>query len=134
MKAAICVGLIWVSLFTMAARGTSGRMPRFQMFGHEYVRIEDWAAARAGQVRWTVPKREVQVTWPGGSLSLSVDSRKAHLKGTHVWLSVPVVYRDGSACLGAMDVTSTLDPILQPSKNSSGRGVRHIVLDPGHGG
>ena len=134
MKAAICVGLIWVSLFTMAARGMSGHAPRFQMFGHEYVRIEDWAASRSGQVRWTVPRKEVQVTWPGGSLSLSVDSRKAYLKGTHVWLSVPVVYRDGSACLGAMDVTSTLDPILQPSKSSSSRVVRHIVLDAGHGG
>lgn len=134
MKAAICVGLIWVSLFTMAARGMSGHAPRFQMFGHEYVRIEDWAASKSGQVRWTVPRKEVQITWPGGVLNFTVDSHKATLKGLHVWLSAPVAYKDGSAYIGAVDVTATLNPVLFPSRNPAGRKVKTIVLDPGHGG
>jgi N-acetylmuramoyl-L-alanine amidase len=81
-----------------------------------------------------VPRQDLVVTMPDGSLSFAVDSRKAMVKGTCVWLSVPVAFRNGSVYLGWTDALSTLNPILFPSRNQAGRLVKNIVLDPGHGG
>lgn len=134
MKSATCLALLAISLVTAMAIGQSSRMARTSLFGHDYVRLEDWAQTRGGQVRWTVPQHDVKVTLPSGSLSFSVNSRKATVKGTCVWLSVPVAFNNGSAYIGAMDVVSALNPLFSPSKSSGGRLVKSIVLDPGHGG
>jgi len=134
MKSRICLALFMASLLAAAAQSPPGRLPRVALFGREYVRLDDWARANGGQVRWMVPKQEMKVTLPGGHLSLSVDSRKASLKGTQIWLSAPVAVKDGQAYLGAVDVVSALNPVLYPSKNPAGRRLKTIVLDPGHGG
>ena len=136
MKSATCLALLAISLVTAIAigQGTSSRMPRASLFGHDYVRLEDWAQTRGGQVRWTVPQHDVRVTLPSGSLLFSVNSRKAMVKGTAVWLSVPVAFNNGSAYIGAVDVASALNPLFSPPKSSAGRLVKNIVLDPGHGG
>ena len=55
-------------------------------------------------------------------------------RSTQIWLSVPVAFKNGSAYLGAVDVRATVNPVLYPSRNLSGRRLRNIVLDPGHGG
>jgi N-acetylmuramoyl-L-alanine amidase len=134
MKSGIGLALLLAGVLTAAAQSLSSRLPRVALFGREYVRVDDWARANGGQVRWTVPKRDLRVTLPGGSLVLSVDSRKAELKGTQIWLSEPVAFNNGLAYLGAVDVRATLNPVLYPARNPAGRRIRHIVLDPGHGG
>lgn len=134
MKSATCLALLAISMVTAMAIGQSGRMPRTSLFGHDYVRLEDWAQSRGGQVRWTVPQHDLKVTLPSGSLSFSVNSRKATVKGTCLWLSVPVAFNNGSAYIGAVDVASALNPLFSPPGNPGGRPVRNIVLDPGHGG
>jgi len=134
MKPGFFLALLMASLLAAAAQSQSGRLPRVTLFGNEYVRLDDWARANGGQVRWTVPKRDVKVSLANGSLSLSVDSRKADLRGTQIWLSVPVAFKNGSAYIGAVDVQATLNPVLYPVKSTPGRRLRHIVLDPGHGG
>jgi N-acetylmuramoyl-L-alanine amidase len=134
MKSGICLTFFVAGLLAAAAQGSPGRLPRVTLFGREYVRLDDWARANGGQLRWTVPKQDLKVTLPGGYLLLSVDSRKASLKGVEVWLSAPVAYKNGLAYLGVVDVVATLNPVLYPSKNASGRRVKTIVLDPGHGG
>lgn len=134
MKSGICLALFMASLLAVAAQSPPGRLPRVALFGREYVRLDDWARANGGQVRWTVPKQEIKVTLPAGQLLLTVDSRKASLKGTQIWLSAPVAFNKGQAYLGAVDVVSTLNPVLYPSKNPAGRRLKTIVLDPGHGG
>jgi N-acetylmuramoyl-L-alanine amidase len=134
MKSGICLALFMASLLATTAQNPPGRLPRVALFGREYVRLEDWARANGGQVRWMVPRQDLKVTLPGGHLHLSVDSRKASLKGTQIWLSAPVAYKDGQAYVGAVDVVATLNPVLYPSKNPAGRRLKTIVLDPGHGG
>jgi N-acetylmuramoyl-L-alanine amidase len=134
MKPAVCIGLLWLSLWTALAQGSSSRLSRVTLFGSQYVRLDDWARVHSGQVRWTVPKRDVRVTLPTGTLTFSVDSRMVSVKGTTVSLSVPIAYRNGLAYLGAVDVDGTLGPLLSPSKYPVGRKVKSIVLDPGHGG
>jgi N-acetylmuramoyl-L-alanine amidase len=134
MKSATGLTLLAISLVTAMVPGQSSRIPRTALFGHDYVRLEDWARTRGGQVRWTVPQHDLKVMLPSGSLSFSVNSRKAMVKGTCVWLSVPVAFNSGSAYVGAVDVVSALNPLFSPPRSSGGRVVKNIVLDPGHGG
>ena len=134
MKSGICLALFMASLLATAALSPPGRLPRVALFGREYVRLDDWARANGGQVRWTVPKQNLKVTLPSGYLLLNVDSRKASLNGTEIWLSAPVAFNNGLAYLGAVDVVATLNPVLYPAKNPAGRRLKTIVLDPGHGG
>jgi N-acetylmuramoyl-L-alanine amidase len=134
MKSALCLALLATSLVAVAASGPSSRLPRASLFGQDYVRLEDWAQSRGGQIRWTVPQHDVKIILPSGSLSFSVNSRKAVVKGTCVWLSAPVALNNGSAYIGAVDVVSALNPLFSPPRNSAGRLVKNIVLDPGHGG
>src|SRR5688572_25934487 len=118
MKPAVCFGLLWISLLAAVAQSPSSRLSRAFLFGSEYVRLDDWARTRSGQVRWMVPKQDVRVTLPNGTLSFSVDSRRAMVKGTAVSLSVPVAFRNGSAYIGVADVNGTLNPLLAPTRNS----------------
>ena len=134
MKPALCLTLLWMSLATLAAQSPPSRLTRVSMFGHDYVRLDEWARMQGGQFHWTVPQHEAKVVLPNGSLFFSVDSRKATVKGTHLWLSLPVAFKNGSAYIGAIDTAVTLNPLLSPSKNPAGRRIQNIVLDPGHGG
>jgi N-acetylmuramoyl-L-alanine amidase len=134
MKFAVHVALLFAGLLTAAAQAPLSRMDRSWMFGAEYVQLDDWARANGGQVRWVVPKQELKVVLPAGSLGFLVDARRVTLKGVHVWLSAPVVLRGSSAYAASADLTATIHPLLFPPRPAVGRQVRTIVLDPGHGG
>lgn len=136
VRLAFLVASLWAAVLcdAPAASTTSSRLERVYVYGVEYVRLEDWARSVGGQVRWSVPKREVTVALPSGTLRFSVDQRRCAVKGVEVSMSAPVAYRGSSALICAADVSSTLLPILSPAKNPPGRGIKTIVLDAGHGG
>jgi N-acetylmuramoyl-L-alanine amidase len=134
MKFLLNAALLLAGLLTAAAQAPLSRMDRAWMFGAEYVQLDDWARANGGQARWTVPRHEAKVVLPAGSLAVSIDSRKITLKGIEVWLSAPVVLRGASAYVATADLMGTIHPLLFPPRPASGRPVRTIVLDPGHGG
>ena len=140
MKSAILLAFVAASLWAgllcdaSAASATRSRLERVYVYGVEYIRLEDWARSLGGQLRWSVPKREVSVALASGTLRFTVDQSRCVVKGVLVSLSAPVAYRGSSALLPAADVASTLLPVLSPAKNPPGRGIKTIVLDPGHGG
>jgi N-acetylmuramoyl-L-alanine amidase len=134
MKHALTLLLVWASVVAASAQTALPRVARVRLFGREYVRVEDWARANGGEVHWLVPKQELRVTLPCGVVSLTVDSRKAVVKGVHVWLSNPIAYNNGSAYLGGLDLATAIHPVLFPARYSARGSVRTIVLDPGHGG
>ena len=135
MKFVLNVALwLFVGLVTAAAQAPLSRMDRAWMFGAEYVQLDDWARANGGQVRWIVPRQELRVVLPSGSIGFLVDARRISLKGVHVWLSSPVVLRGTSAYVATADLTGTIHRLLFPPRPAPGRPVRTIVLDPGHGG
>lgn len=134
MKPVFFLGLLLAALFSTPAHGASARLPGVFLFGRDYVRAEDWARAGGGSVRWTVPRQELQITLPSGTYKFTVDSRRAVLRGTEVWLSAPVALRNGSAHIGHIDIVSVLNPLMSPPRNITSRPIRHIVIDPGHGG
>lgn len=134
MKPVIFLGLLLASLLSVSAQKPSAALPHVFLFGKDYVRIEDWARANGGEVKWTIPKQEIKVSLKSGTFLFTVDSRRSVMKGTTVWLSIPVAYKNGSAHIGSVDLTTAIHPLLNPPRNTAGRPVKHIVIDPGHGG
>jgi len=99
-----------------------------------YVRLADWAKANHFEVQWLKPDQTLQLSNPSAKLVLSVDSREAQINGVTVWLLFPVTAHNGTVRLAEADVDLTLRPLLAPPRTGSGDRVRHICLDPGHGG
>ena len=63
-----------------------------------------------------------------------MDLRGAQVNGVSVWLSHPVVQRNGSVYVSELDLRTAVRPVLYPPSNRPGAKVQTIVLDPGHGG
>jgi N-acetylmuramoyl-L-alanine amidase len=133
MKGATWLCLL-AGLLAANAQSSLGQLERVSFLGTEYVRLPDWARARHFQTRWTVPKEELRLVSPGSTLVFWADSRKISINGILVWLSVPVTMRHGTAYIAPTDLLSTVHPILFPARSGSGRPIRTICLDPGHGG
>jgi N-acetylmuramoyl-L-alanine amidase len=102
--------------------------------GKEYVRLADWAKGNEFDLRWLKREETLQLANQSAKIQLTVESREAQVNNVHVWLSFPVVYRNGAAYLAQLDVQTVLEPILSPPKNRAGDKVKTICLDPGHGG
>jgi N-acetylmuramoyl-L-alanine amidase len=132
MKFALSPG--WILMAALAVEGHSApaALERVSISGVEYSRLEDWARANRFQVKST--KQEAQVFNNDFNGTFVADSRKAALNGVNVWLSGPMTFRNGAACIPAVDVPTSLQPILTPPHNSPGKKITSICLDPGHGG
>ncbi|MDR2429769.1 MAG: N-acetylmuramoyl-L-alanine amidase [Puniceicoccales bacterium] len=79
--------------------------------------------------------------WKNQWSSVSIERNKAciALNGARVWLGFAVSEGNGNAYLRRHDYEHTLLPIMAPRANPaspapSARPVRHVLLDPGHGG
>jgi N-acetylmuramoyl-L-alanine amidase len=127
--------LLWLtSAFTVPAQSSLGKLERVPLFGHEYVRLADWASANKFDLKWIRPDEEVQVKSSWSKLVFTVDSRKAQINGVTVWLSVNVAKRNGGALVSLLDFQTVIHPLLFPPRNTPGEKVKIICLDPGHGG
>ena len=131
MKVFSSLGLFLVT--ALAALGFSGgSLERAWISGSEYVRLDQLGRAHRTQVR--VGKEEVHLSNSYFNASFTHDSRKATVNGVTVWLSDPVTFRNGAPFIPLVDVSTALQPLLNPSRNSPGRKVYTICVDPGHGG
>jgi N-acetylmuramoyl-L-alanine amidase len=65
---------------------------------------------------------------------LHFGSCEAEINGVSVWLSYPVLLRDGAPFVSKLDIQTTLKPLLSPPKNPPGALLKSICLDAGHGG
>lgn len=66
-------------------------------------------------------------------MRFTVRDRRAQVNGVKVMLAMAVKSDGRNALLSEIDFRRTIDPILR-TKVLSGRGLRTIVIDPGHGG
>jgi N-acetylmuramoyl-L-alanine amidase len=116
------------------AQASISKLPRTELYGHSYVRLEDWARAGNFSVRYTTGSPVVMVTNRWARLHFETDSRKCELDGITVHLSHPIAKRSGSAYITALDLHTAVQPVLFPPKNPPGKRIRTICLDAGHGG
>jgi N-acetylmuramoyl-L-alanine amidase len=109
------------------------RVIKFSLFGKEYVRLDQWARANAFQWKW-LSKNEA-VAWKGPTkLQFTAESKRMSLNGLTVLLSEPVRNQGGVPHIAVIDLTTAIQPILFPPKNRARAPVKHICIDPGHGG
>ncbi|HUR45399.1 MAG TPA: N-acetylmuramoyl-L-alanine amidase [Candidatus Saccharimonadales bacterium] len=132
MKLFVSLGLLWVTVLAAFAHSASAALERIAIGGSEYVRLEDWARANRFQIKST--KQDIRIFNHEFSAIFAPDSRKATINDISVWLSAPIAFRNGSTLIPPVDVSTALQPLLNPSKNSPGKKVTTICIDPGHGG
>lgn len=136
MKFVFALALFFVTLavpLVAVERGTAG-IERLQLLGRDYVRLQDWATANHFQSRWLERLKVVAFTNRTDRLVFTVSSKQAQINGVNIWLSHPILLASGVPCLSQLDLQTTIQPLLQPARNSGGAKIKLIVLDPGHGG
>jgi N-acetylmuramoyl-L-alanine amidase len=127
--------VLWlVAVVGARAQAPLVKLPRTDLYGHAYIRLEDWARANNFSVKYSSTSPVVQVTNRWARLRFETDSRKAEIDGITVHLSNPIAKRSGTAFITALDLQTAVQPVLFPAKNAASKRVRTICLDPGHGG
>jgi N-acetylmuramoyl-L-alanine amidase len=121
--------LIGVAVF---ARVPVRQLDRTVIAGSDYIRVEEWADGAHFEMNWARRENTISLRNASTRVDLTVNSRRAEINGVNVWLSLPVVNRNGVALISLVDTLSTLEPILFPAKID--RHLTTICLDPGHGG
>jgi N-acetylmuramoyl-L-alanine amidase len=129
---ALAVALVLTAALTAEARIPVQKLDRTVVSGSDYVRIDDWADGAGFEMKWTKKEGTITLRSPSAKVEMTVDSRRAEICGVNVWLSLPVVNRNGVALFSLVDAGTTIEPILFPKK-SDGH-LKTICLDPGHGG
>jgi len=123
---------------TASPARTTSSSDRSASAGRDYVRLADWARINQYTVRWLVRDRTLQLSNRWARMVFNVDPRteprRAEINGVEVWLSFPILYQKGAAYIARGDLEQTLTPVLSPTPNRSGKTVKTICLDPGHGG
>ena len=129
---ALAVSLCLTAVLTAQARVPLQNLNHTLVSGSEYIRLDDWAGAAGFNMKWAKTAGTITLSSPSAGLELTVDSRRAEICGVNVWLSLPVVNRNGTLLLSVVDASTTIEPILFPQKSDAR--LRTICLDPGHGG
>ncbi|MBI3879104.1 MAG: N-acetylmuramoyl-L-alanine amidase [Verrucomicrobia bacterium] len=126
--------LLAASALAAHAQSPLSKLPHVELYGHTYVPLADWAVANGLKAAWTQKDKVAIVTNRTLRLQFEADSRKASIDRIGIYLSVPFAVRAGTPYISVQDLTTTIQPVLFPVKNSPGQRVRTICLDPGHGG
>jgi N-acetylmuramoyl-L-alanine amidase len=134
MKVTLTILFLAAGLISGIAQNSISKLERVLLFGHEYVRLDDWAAAGNLELKWTRKDEEVQIKSKWSKLVFEMDSRKAEINGVSVWLSVVIARKGNAAYISPLDLQTAIYPVLYPPKNSAGAKIKTICLDPGHGG
>ena len=129
---ALAVSLFLMAVLAAEARVSLQNLNRTVVSDSEYTRLDDWAHGAGFNMKWAKTAGTITLTNPSARLELTVDSRRAEICGVNVWLSLPVVNRNGTVLLSMVDARTTLEPILFPQKSDAR--LKTICLDPGHGG
>ncbi len=133
MKSAAVIALLWCMAALSPAASTSVRVSKVPLFGKEYVRLDQWARGNSFQWKWL--SRVDALLWNGSTrIQCTSDSRRMLLNGITIWLSEPVRSQNGFPHLASIDLRTVIQPLLFPARNRAKTQVKHICIDPGHGG
>ncbi len=127
--------LIWfLGAWAASAQIPAAKLHPVQLFGHDYVSLDEFARLYDFRMRHSRGSADVQMANRWAVLRFTVDSNRAEINGVNVWFSYPVAGQNDAVYVSLLDLKMTLQPILFPPKSSPPARVRTICLDPGHGG
>jgi N-acetylmuramoyl-L-alanine amidase len=133
-----CLRLALVTLLLATTKavtaGVATNPPRLQYQGHEWDDLAAWAKTNRYVFTWNRAAKFVQVTNRTERLHFTVDSPQCLINGVKVWLSLPILNRNGTLYVTRLDVQNVLAPLLRGDPRSRPATLKTIVLDPGHGG
>jgi len=132
-QAAVGIALM-AGMLTASGQTAVNRLERAWLFGHDYVRLSDWARIYNLDVSRSPGSKEVRLTSRWSRLVFTVDSRKSELNGAIVHLTVPVAARGSVVYIAYSDVIKVVQPILIKPDPAGQPPIRRVCLDPGHGG
>jgi N-acetylmuramoyl-L-alanine amidase len=119
-------------LLTASTQAALRNLERVMVSGSDYVRLAEWGESAGCTMKWNKSDGEIDVSGPSTRLNFSIDSRRAEIFGVSVWLSLPIVNRNGVPLISLEDVRSAIEPVVSPRKSEAR--VQTVCLDPGHGG
>lgn len=125
--------MLLLACATWLASAAPLRTERFWIFGREYHRLDEWARGNGFQLRW-LGKKSVELAKSTTRIQFTGDSQNIVFNGINIRLSSAIIVKHGIGYITPLDVTQTLNPLLWPPRNKAGARVKHICIDPGHGG
>lgn len=102
--------------------------------GRGSLALADWASQHDLKFERSNGSREVSLTNASHRFSLLTDSSRIEYNGVAVWLSNPVTVVDGQVRVAIQDLQGVFRTLLSPPRMPSGRKIRTICIDAGHGG
>lgn len=135
-RAVLCVALLWATVVLPLAIPELSAAPAagtVRMFGVDYVDARQFGRRFGLSATWLVPRKQIRLKSRWTTIELTANSVEALLNGTRLFLSEPVVAREGQLYLSRGDVESLFVPILTPASVPRAT-VQTVVIDAGHGG
>lgn len=105
--------------------------------GNAYTSLSSIASRLGMELTWldrSGEDKKVRLKSEWTTLDFTLHQRSFDLNGIRVFLGNPVAERNGSLYISELDFQRTLAPILTPQIFNPVPRLRHIVIDPGHGG
>jgi len=102
--------------------------------GVPHVSLQEVAGRLGMEARWIERDKVMQLESQWTRMSFEVHKRNIVLNGVNVYLGYPVVPSNGRFYVSETDYDHSIKPILTPQLNGPPPDLKHIVLDPGHGG
>lgn len=128
----LLVSLLLLAAATFAAPVSAEAFERLDFGGQKYLRMGDWAKANQLDLAWPQLGKRVKISNRNLNVVLTADSKLMLVSGVGVWLSYPVVVRDGKCFVALVDLKTAVVPLFSPPRHPTT--IRTIALDPGHGG
>lgn len=117
-----------------AAPATLRRSDFVSIRGRLYIDAAKWAERQKLIPRWNGASGDLRLTNRWTRLVFKVDTARAELDGTIVWLGAPVANLGGRPMLPVADTDKILEPLLNPPRLKGTDKVKVIALSAGHGG
>ena len=133
MKAAIAFAILLCATSGFCPPQVAVKPQRFSIFGRDYVRLDEWARANSFQWKWA--SKNDAVVWNNSTkIQFTAESKKMALNGVTILLSEAVRNQNGVPYLASVDLRTVIQPLLYPPRNRARAQIKHICIDPGHGG
>ncbi|MGA1205960.1 MAG: N-acetylmuramoyl-L-alanine amidase [Opitutales bacterium] len=102
--------------------------------GTQYLSLREVAGKLGMKSHWLEKGKSVQLSSEWTKMVFEVHKRDFSLNGNRIHLGYPLVESRDRLYLSQSDFTHQVSPILTPQLSGTPPVLRHIILDPGHGG